>query len=64
MDPEAALRMAHEAWKDSDLDTMREHLEAYAQWRNRGGFRSRQDDAQYRLLRRMLREPSRFTRGR
>lgn len=38
MDTVAALHWAMEAIEEGDYDRAREHLEAYREWRNKGGF--------------------------
>lgn len=44
MDPQAALDMATRALKRKDYDTAGEHLEAYWDWRRRGGFQPKGGD--------------------
>jgi hypothetical protein len=38
MDPNETLRLADQAISDCDVETAREYLEYYQQWRMRGGF--------------------------
>ena len=38
MDPTATLRLAMEAIENGEYEEAHEHLEAYREWRNKGGF--------------------------
>lgn len=39
MDPQACLHLAAEALSEGDLETAKEHLDAYSAWVAKGGFR-------------------------